>query len=230
MGWFSRKKRTEKKPETRSSYSAGSALAAVEHAHVAQPEPVHAPQKRPRRQRVKAVQVAFRTPAQARYPLPKEGYTYKWRLRDVPDVGDWVIVPGFDGHSLAVIVALDAGVSAKGLSLSSVARMATPSEISQFLGEVDALHAAKKRDEADWLDMARAKAGLPVARKLPARVPSGFDAIPPKSGTITGQRAKDRGRVWWKIYKRAQEARRPADELAAFKSIADFWYSQGRAK
>lgn len=175
------------------------------------------------------VQVAFRSLDRIRdESLPNSQYTYSWDLPESPSSGVWVEVKGSDRKATAVVTAV--GVTPeRGLTIKPVLRCLTQQELDQAW-------AAALQQETDletglhiWLDMMRAKAGLPVEHDLPPKAPEGYPAIPPKSGKVIGQPAYDRGRVWMRAHHRAAENGREED-AKVFEDIAHAWYGRGRKR
>jgi len=69
-----------------------------------------------------------------------------------------------------------------------------------------------------------------VPRDLPKRAPEPYDQIPPVKGRVTGAAARERGRIWWRLYNLAAETGLPDAEVTRFKEIADDWYALSRKK
>ncbi|MBK0420154.1 hypothetical protein JD276_14040 [Leucobacter sp. CSA1] len=156
------------------------------------------------------------------------GYTYSWDLPDQPAPGMWVEVEGNDRIATAVIDEVDVKPQ-PGATIKPVLRVITQHELDE------AREAATNREklvEAGlpiWLDMMRAKAGLPVDRELPPKPPTGWPDIPPRKGSVIGQPAYDRGKVWMRAHHRAVELNRMEDAVI-FEQIAQEWYARGRKR
>ena len=164
-----------------------------------------------------AVQIQFRDLDQPPQRGPGKTYTYLWPLPDEPQAGQRVIVQGHDGPAAAVVVEIGAGETPKGVELKPVTRLATPAEIEK---------AARKRarDQNAWFEIARRVAGLKTSGRARKTIPDGMPPVPPADGYVDPETAEEYGRGWWRIYKRAEEAGRDADEVAKFKAVAHRWY------
>lgn len=170
----------------------------------------------------RAVQVLFRDLQPIKLEDLDTGgaYTYAWRYDFQPTIGQWVYVVGYDGPTTAVIAALGRGESARGMKLEPVVGIVPPEQVAQA-----ATQAAKER--AQWFDQARKAAGLPAYGKPPRRPLPNYPAVPPATGTTKSrEQANDYGGAWWRIYKQAQEDGLPANEVMAFKNVAQHWYNQ----
>jgi len=85
----------------------------------------------------------------------------------------------------------------------------------------------KTRDEANWLAIARQRAGLPAVDDVPQRVPEGWPTFPPTNGTTDDiEVALYYAGVWWRAFRLAEERGLPAEEVARFKSIGKHWYAE----
>lgn len=167
--------------------------------------------------RPKVVSVAFRDLAS---PAPDGlggAYAYAWSLSTAPEVGMRVFVPGGDGRSASAVIVDVGAAPPRGMTLKSVARLASAAE-------VQAAHDAVLASKTTWLDMARKAAGLPIATRK-RKPPEGFDVLPPADGKASASEAGQYGRVWWRAFKLAQELGRPVEEVSRFESIARRWYA-----
>lgn len=143
------------------------------------------------------------------------GYAYRWTLQMPPEIGARVIVPGGDGRNAeAVIVGF--GTEYTG-TLNSVRRVASAEEVTVAWDKAS-------EDERVWLDLAARAAGFPASTRR-RKVPDGFPSIAPIDGAATAAEADDYGRMWWRAYKRAEEAGRPAEEIKRLSDIAHRWYA-----
>lgn len=155
-------------------------------------------------------------------------YTYAWGFRSRPSVDEWVWVQGSDGPATARIVELGQG-KYTGHSRPVLSRV-TQHELAQFEQLREHESRMLKEGQNIWLEMARQRAGLPALHAVPASVPKPYEPIPAVKGRVIGEKARDRGRVWWKLYNLALERQLPDTEVARFKEIADGWYDRSRMK
>lgn len=161
-------------------------------------------------------------------PPGDQGYVFVWRLPFPPSIGHRVFVRGNDGriHPGAVIDA-DASVPA-GFTfdeLLDVSRLATSDELGKAHTRYEKLKVKARQDEVSWLNMARRAAGLPTSGRARSAPPEGFAQIPPVGGTASRPEADRHGRAWWKVMHRAVDQNRDADEIAAYREIAKYWFS-----
>lgn len=169
----------------------------------------------------RAVQVKFldnMTTIRRNGGADSHGYSYSWSLIEVPRVGQIVVVEGLNGLTLAQISALGRGPEARNLRLKPVLRIATDSEVQRFGGSAI-------RAQSQWFDQARRQAGLPPIGRVLHEPLGDYPAIPPVDAqTYTREQANLCGRVWWRIYKEAQDAGLPAAETKRFEEIARAWF------
>lgn len=155
-------------------------------------------------------------------------YTFTWGLSTRPLVGHWVWIDGIEGVTTGVVVSLEPGTS--GMQFKPVKGLLSNADLEQF-AKAHAFNEWKKADDRLlWLEMARQKAGFTAARDVPKRVPQPYETIPSIRGRVTGVAAKDRGRIWWRLYNLAVENGLPPEEIERFKEIADGWYERSRMK
>ncbi|MDR2620116.1 MAG: hypothetical protein LBC29_03190 [Propionibacteriaceae bacterium] len=155
------------------------------------------------------------------YAESRKAYTFLWTLPAPPEENMRVVVPGDEGESWGMVVALSTPEQLEKWSkeqLASVIRVATPQEL-------EAAAVKRRKIEAEknsWLDEARRAAGLPVKGRR-RKIPEGYPAIAPVSGTATSlAKAQTFGSMWWRAYKAA----RNDEEETRFNQIAQFWYAQ----
>lgn len=166
------------------------------------------------------VTVAFRN-LDAKDPLanfsPENGYAYLWPFSTPLQVGDWALAPGTDGPKSVIVGALGAPESARGMELKALLKKIPAADVAQ---------ARAQREEAEhrWLDYARSLTTLPTAGTSRLQPPASFDPLPPTEGTAGRQKADEHGRAWWRVYALADELRRPAEEVEAFKAISKGWF------
>lgn len=174
--------------------------------------------------RPRAVQVLFR---ELQDMQPSElttggAYAYAWRLRDKPEIGQWVYVDGMDGKTTAVVVALGAGASSKGLELSAVLGVVPPDVVRRG---VQAHEARQTKAKNDWYNQARRSVGRPTKGRVPKVAPERYPPVPPiDASSYDLALAEDSGRTWWRIYKQAEEDGLPPEDIQAFRSAAHAWY------
>lgn len=155
-------------------------------------------------------------------------YSFRWEMRSRPAVGQWVWINGSDGPTTGVVVS--AGAPTRGIETKPVLGLVTPDQWDQFSRAREYNAWKRVDDRLVWLEMARQKAGFTAARDVPKRVPQPYETIPAIRGRVTGVAAKDRGRVWWRLYNLAVENGLPPEEIERFKEIADGWYERSRMK
>jgi hypothetical protein len=142
------------------------------------------------------------------------GYAYTWPFKQQTKIGDRVIVEHSRGQA-AVVVGF--GTNYRD-DLSAIHHLATDAEIE----------AARKRaakEEVAWLTMARKAAGLPTSGRVRSHPPEGFPDVAPTEGAASASEAGQFGNMWWRVFKSAQTAKWPREEVARIKSIARRWYA-----
>ena len=171
------------------------------------------------------MQVVFRQLAE---PLPADytGYTYRWTLGVLPQIGDRVLVRGGDGRAApAVVVAVGvrppAGYSES--ELSEVIRVASAEEIDRSATRIERANIRAANDAEAWLRMMRRAAGLPTPGKARANAPAGFPPIPPAGGTASKEAADEFSRSWGKARRLAEDRGHDSDEVKAFTSLMFRW-------
>lgn len=175
------------------------------------------------------VSVAFRDLEKIRKPIGAQNtYTYAWRFPEEPTPGTWVEVKGSDKLATAVIVDVDVTPD-RGYEIKPVVRFLSQGELDAAWKDATDRELMIEAGMPIWLDMMRKKAGLKVERELPSTVPTGWPEIPPMKGTVIGQPAYDRGRVWMRAHHRAKEIGRMEDAVV-FEQIARDWYARGRKR
>lgn len=158
--------------------------------------------------------------------MADRGYTFLWQLSAAPTVGTWVWIDGLEGSTTGIITSLTQGPNA--FDLKPVLALVDPAQHDQF-AKVREYNAWKKNDDLHaWIEMGRQKAGFPAARVVPDRAPGRYEPIPAAKGRVTGSAAKDRGRIWWRLYNLALEHKLPENEIAKFKEISEGWYARSR--
>lgn len=171
------------------------------------------------RKSVQLVEVNFRELMDAPNINPGHGYVYTWALKESPQEGMRVWVPGSDGPSAAVIcnpnATVPTGYTAN--TLKAVARKVTDSELEKARSKWTA-----ERDA--WADQVRRAAGLPTASRPRMRAPEGFPAIPPVPNRRKSKDADTNGRAWWAIYKRAEREGWSDVEVRRYKELAEQWF------
>ena len=178
---------------------------------------------------VQYVQVSFRSLRHILQPNHSSGlYTYSWSLAETAAPGVWVEVTGTSRSATAVVTAVGVSPPAN-VKIKPVLRCIAPAELEQ--ARASALQEEKDLESGMhvWLDMMRAKAGLPVTRELPPKEPKGYPPIPARSGKVIGQPAYDRGRVWMRAHHKALERGR-SEDATVFEEIAQEWYKRGRKR
>lgn len=182
--------------------------------------------KKPRYVQVVYHDIAHRPPEGA--DLGAFSYSFRWELKASPSIGQWVWINGGDGPTSGVVASI--GPPPRGIELSPVIGLIAADDWERF-NQARAYNAWKKADDLNiWIHMARKKAGFAVDRELPARAPAPYETIPAIKGRVVGADAKDRGRIWWRLYNLAIEQGLPDAEIAKFKEIAEGWYERGRMK
>lgn len=152
-------------------------------------------------------------------PPPKvhgRGYIYAWPLRDAPQVGQRVLVPGMQGPAWAVVIGVNDATRTeqREFELKDVIRLATADEIAQGQEQ-------HEREFNAWLDMMRRSAGLQTTGRQRKRAPAGYPEIPPAEGTAPPDVAHAYGSAWWRAYKNARDE----DEGKRFESLGHRWYA-----
>lgn len=170
---------------------------------------------KPRR---RIVSVSFRELTSDTPPNADHAYAYIWELSGAPSVGERVWVRGGDGRKAAAVIAAVNVRPPRGMTLAKVMAKIDPIEVA---GARDSAVA----DETAWLNMARRAAGLPATGRARTKVPTGFPAIAPVDGKGSGEDAAEYGRMWWRVFKAAEERGWPASEVKQLKSIAHRWYA-----
>lgn len=156
------------------------------------------------------VRVVLHELHEAREPGAKE-YLYEWPLPEDPEVGDRVLVPAAGERKHGTVSGPGSRRDYSG-NLSAVIAVIPAAEVARATRAWASAHAT-------WLDLARAKAGLPTDGR-PLNPPDGFPSIPPPVGNAGDPSAGQHGRVWWRLYK---DARTP-EEAARFEAIAREWF------
>lgn len=163
------------------------------------------------------------------YETPGErGYAFVWKLPAQPQIGDRVFVRGINGPAAPAVVINNNASVPQGYTfedLAEVRRLATPDELTKASAKLARLQAKAQRDETAWLNMARRAAELPTPGRARSAPPEGFNELPqPQPGT-TRSVADRHGRTWWRAMHLAQAHGRPSDEVAAFREVAQRWFS-----
>ena len=167
------------------------------------------------------VQVHFREigPIDPSSLSPGGTYSYLWTLPEPPRVGQWVNVPGGDGRAAtARIWAIGPSADSRGMVLASVLSVIPEIQVR------DALTRNAKKI-GNYFDHARKAVGLPIKGRLGTTFPEHYPQLPPLTADrYTTQEADYYGRVWWRLYKQAEESSRPSDEVRAYQSAAMAWF------
>lgn len=162
------------------------------------------------------VRVTFRDIAEPPPQAHGRGYIYRWRLREEPELGARLLVPGMDGPAWTVVIGVDDATRGelREVELKDVTRLATPQEVAK--GEAKYLAA-----QDAWLNMMRRAAGLPTKGRGRSKVPKGYPDVPPAEGTAPPDLAGRHGTAWWRAYKSARDD----EERKRFQSLGHRWYA-----
>jgi hypothetical protein len=162
------------------------------------------------------VRVTFRDITESPPRVYGRGYLYRWGLSETPEVGQRLLVPGWDGPAWTVIIGIDDADPNEilGVELQDAIRLATGAEVA-------AGRAQYEREPGAWLDMMRHAAGLPMEQPAQLAAPAGFPDIPPADGIASAGQAAQYGSAWWRAYKNA----RTEEERRRFRSLAHRWYA-----
>ncbi len=152
------------------------------------------------------------------------GPVFLWPFDEPPATGTRIVLPGVDGREeFGVVVreATQAEVDRERPSAPeySVIRLATEDE----LRAANEQHAAAS--ERFWAQ-ARIAAGIEGGRRF--RVVSGFPPLYPRGGAATPAEVATYMAGWRRVWKRAENEQRPANELRAYEAIARYWTSLHR--
>lgn len=140
-------------------------------------------------------------------------YSYVWKMRTAPQIGDRVWAPGEFGGGWAVVVGMGSPRDLVGFDAKEITRAATAQEVAKAVAKFEA-------DRNAWLDMMRKAAGLKSSTRR-RRVPSGYPDIPPAQGDAAPDVANAYGSAWWRAYKAARDD----EERKRFKELGHRWYA-----
>jgi len=75
-------------------------------------------------------------------------YAYVWHLTEQPQIGQWVMVPGYDGLQPAVVGAIGTPADAQGITLKAVSSLVSQSELNKAAAE-----RGEPLDDGEWLNI-----------------------------------------------------------------------------
>jgi hypothetical protein len=146
---------------------------------------------------------------------------FLWTLPETPEPGMRIVLPGGDGlEKFGVVIRsatqADLDDSRPSAPEYSVIRLATPEELG----------AAKEQREQFWAQ-ARIAAGIESGRHIGV---VDFPELYPRDGAATPTEITTYMTGWRRVWKRAENDHRPANETRAYEAVACHWtclYRQG---
>ncbi len=161
-----------------------------------------------------------------RPPYAGTASVFLWTLDVAPRPGMGIVLPGGDGRQKFGVVIREATRAEVDYwypydLLDTVIRLATADE----LRVANEQHA---RDSERFWAQARIAAGIESGRRI--RVVGRFPPLYPREGAATPTEIATYMTGWRRVWKRAENEHRPANELRAYEEVARYWtslYRQG---
>lgn len=154
------------------------------------------------------------------------GPVFLWLLPETPVAGMRIVLPGGDGLEKFGVVIRNAtqaefDYSRPSAPLYSVIRLATAEELR-------VANEQHFEDSERFWAQARIAAGVESGRRI--RVVGRFPELYPRDGAATPTEIATYMAGWRRVWKRAENEHRPANELRAYEAVARYWtslYRQG---
>lgn len=163
---------------------------------------------------------------------PEHSYAYRWGLPNSPAVGQWAIVDGYDGPKTVIVgkVGANSYVRQNGVrSLETIRRLVPLADVSSAHEAIARSSASAHAAETVWLAHCRFVAG--IASEQPKRpIPDGFGAPLLPEADPPPATAEERGSVWWRASKKAEELGAAKGDVERFRELARAWYRLRDAK
>lgn len=163
---------------------------------------------------------------------PEYSYAYRWALPSTPVVGQWALVDGDDGPKTVIVgeVGANSYVRQNGVgALETIRRLVPNEDVSRARESVARSSASAHAAEMAWLEHCRFVAGI-VSAQPKHPIPDGFNKpLLPESDPLP-EEADERGSIWWRASKKAEELGAATGEVERFKELASAWYRLRDAK